>query len=169
MTTLILGLGTNLGDRGKMLSEAIRKIEEEVGNVSKVSSVYETEPWGFSSENLFLNVVLTCETKLEVSGVLGRILMIESIMGRLRTQERYTSRVIDIDILFFGDTVIDEAELKVPHPRLQERKFVLLPLNEIVPELIHPVLGLTISQLLVSCKDECVVKKIQSSPLSAKL
>src|SRR5512145_2793478 len=169
MTTLILGLGTNLGDRVKMLSEAVKKIDEEIGTISKISSVYETEPWGFSSENMFLNVVLICETKLEISGILGRILMIESLLGRLRTKERYTSRVIDIDILFFGDTIIDEAELKVPHPRLHERKFVLLPLNEIVPELIHPVLGKTISQLLVSCKDEGVVKKYQSIPLSAKL
>ena len=120
--------------------KAKKMIEESIGSVVSVSSVYETEPWGFESDNEFLNMVLCVETDLSPSGLLGRILMIESQLGRIRCENQYSSRNIDIDILLYNNEIVNEAALEIPHPRMHERRFVLVPLAEIAPELIHPVL-----------------------------
>lgn len=159
MKIVFLGIGTNLGDREGNLKEAMMQIEKNVGTILKSSSVYETEPWGFLSDNKFLNSVLKVESNLTPSGLLGAILMIEVLLGRVRSENQYSSRVIDIDVLLYGDQIIDEASFKVPHPRLHERKFVLIPLCEIEPGLIHPVLNKSISDLLSSCKDSGEVRK----------
>ena len=140
---VFLGIGTNLGDRESNLKKAIALIKENIGPVIKSSSVYETEPWGFQSNDYFLNMVLEVKTDLKPSGLLGRVLMIEASMGRLRNAEGYTSRLIDIDILFYGKRKFSGKALLIPHPKLHERKFVLIPLCEIAPEFIHPVLGKT--------------------------
>jgi 2-amino-4-hydroxy-6-hydroxymethyldihydropteridine diphosphokinase len=142
-----------MGDREANLSEAVSRIEENIGNILKSSSLFETEPWGFESESKFLNSAVEVETKLTPSGVLGAILMIEAQLGRVRSEKQYSSRVIDIDILFYDDLIMNEISLKIPHPLLHKRKFVLLPLNEIVPELVHPVLKKSIGSLLESCED----------------
>jgi len=160
MKKVFLGIGTNLGNRESNLEEAVARIEEYIGKVTRSSSVYETEPWGFQAEDEFLNMVVKVETKLTPSGLLGRILMIESLLGRVRSEKQYSSRVIDIDILLYEDLVIDEENLKIPHPLLHERKFVLVPLCEIEPELVHPVLNKSVATLLESCLDKSKVKKI---------
>ncbi|MCX6255599.1 MAG: 2-amino-4-hydroxy-6-hydroxymethyldihydropteridine diphosphokinase [Bacteroidia bacterium] len=168
MKRVFLGIGTNLGNRGNNLKEAVARIAENIGPVVKSSSVYETEPWGFRARDEFLNMVVMVETKLTPSGLLGRILMIEMLLGRARGEKQYTSRVIDIDILLYEDLIIDEKSLKIPHPLMHERKFVLVPLCEIKPEIVHPVLKETVASLLKSCKDKSRVL-LHSNPLSAKL
>lgn len=159
MKRVYLGLGTNLGSRLENLKQAIGKIEEHIGPVLKSSSVYETEPWGFRSENQFFNMAVEIETDLKPSGLLGRLLMIESILGRLREGREYKSRIIDLDILLYGKQVINKGDLKIPHPRLHERKFVLVPLCEIAPGMIHPVFEKTVAELLKECKDNSRVYK----------
>ena len=160
MKKVFLGIGTNLGERETNLKEAVTAIGKNIGTVLKCSSLYETEPWGFKSENQFLNIVVEAETKLTPSGVLGAILMIEAFMGRTRSEKQYSSRVIDIDILLYEDIVIDEISLKIPHPLMHKRRFVLVPLCEIAAELVHPVLKKNIATLLNLCEDKSDVWKI---------
>lgn len=154
MESVYLGIGSNLGDRESNLRNAVEKLGEYAGKILKVSSVYETEPWGFKSDEKFLNMVVELETSLKPSGLLGRLLMIESMMGRLREGKQYSSRIIDIDILFYGNLGCYTKALEIPHPKLHERKFVLAPLAEIVPDLVHPVLKKSITQLLSECSDK---------------
>jgi 2-amino-4-hydroxy-6-hydroxymethyldihydropteridine diphosphokinase len=160
MHKVFLGIGTNLGDRSANLREAVLSIGDVIGKVTVTSSVYETEPWGFEAEEQFYNMVVEAETALSPSGVLGAILMIEAHLGRLRTGEQYSSRSIDIDILFYNDIVMNEEALKIPHPHLHERKFVLVPLCEIASGLIHPVMNKTITELLGLCNDKSNIRKL---------
>lgn len=172
MKSVFLGIGTNLGDRAGNLQTALEKISEHIGTVIQHSSVYETEPWGFESKDKFLNMVVEVKTNLKPSGILGRLLMIESLLGRLREGKLYTSRIIDIDILLYDNKIIEKPALVIPHPRMHERKFVLVPLCEIAPELVHPKLGKDIKNLLKECRDKGKVKKkrrYHNNPLSAKL
>ena len=164
MKIVFLGIGTNLGNRELNLEQSIARIEEFIGPVLMTSSIYETEPWGFQTEDKFLNLVVKAETKLTPSGLLGRILMIESLLGRVRGPNRYSSRLIDIDILVYEEMIIDQESLKIPHPLLQERRFVLVPLCEIASEMIHPVLKKSFSLLLKICTDESNVKKWTAGP-----
>lgn len=159
MKKIFLGLGTNLGDREANFKKAVESIIENIGPVVLLSSVYETEPWGFRSEDLFLNMVAEIETNLKPSGLLGRILMIEANMGRLRDGKGYSSRIIDLDILLFGEKIIEKPGLVIPHPKLHERRFVLVPLCEIAPDLIHPVLKKDFKTLLKECKDNGKIRK----------
>jgi 2-amino-4-hydroxy-6-hydroxymethyldihydropteridine diphosphokinase len=153
MHKVFLGLGTNMGNREANLKETVALIEDNIGPILKVSPVFETEPWGFEADNNFLNVAVEVETSHTPPGVLGAILMIEAMLGRIRTETQYSSRIIDIDILFYDDLIMDEITLKIPHPLLYKRKFVLVPLNEIAPDFIHPVLKKSIGTLLNSCED----------------
>ena len=157
MEIAYLGIGTNQGDREKNLVRALALIEERVGRIIESSSVYETEPWGFESANLFLNMVVKVETKLNPFNLLGTIHDIEEELGRKRGKTRYVTRVMDIDILFYGDTVISTEELVIPHPLVPERKFVLVPMAEIAPAFVHPSLGKSISILLERCRDNSKV------------
>ena len=161
MNKVFLGLGTNLGDREANLRMAVESIIENIGPVVRSSSVYETEPWGFRTEDLFLNMVTEVETKLKPSGLLGRMLMIEANMGRLRSGKGYSSRIIDLDILLYGEKIMDSKSLVIPHPKLHERRFVLVPLCEIAPDLVHPVLKKDIKTLLKECRDIGEVRKIK--------
>lgn len=146
MNTVFLLLGSNMGDRAFFLTSAITEIEKQVGPVVKRSSVHQTRAWGKTDEPDYLNQVLEAETMLTAEAVLHTILGIEKQLGRER-KEKWGSRTIDIDILFYDDQVITEDDLVVPHPQLQNRKFTLEPLAEIAPDLVHPVLNLTIAQL----------------------
>jgi 2-amino-4-hydroxy-6-hydroxymethyldihydropteridine diphosphokinase len=157
-----LGLGTNLGDREENLKKAIVNISAFAGEVISFSQIYETEPWGFRSEDHFFNMVIQIKTNLKPVDLLKQLLKIEIQMGRARGTEKYSSRIIDIDILLYENEIINKPYLKVPHPMIQERKFVLVPLCDIAPGMIHPVLKKTFASLLKDCRDKSVVKKIKS-------
>jgi len=159
MKKVFLGLGTNMGDRAENLSKAVQCIEIDIGSVLKTSSIFETEPWGFHSEEQFLNMVVKVETELTPSELMEKILSIEALLGRKRKEKQYVSRIIDIDILLYEDQIIDAENLKIPHPLLHERKFVLEPLCEIEADLVHPVLGKTIKDMLEICQDNSKVQK----------
>jgi 2-amino-4-hydroxy-6-hydroxymethyldihydropteridine diphosphokinase len=162
MMITFLGIGTNLGNKELNLKEAVSRIEEFIGSVMRSSSVYVTEPWGFQTNDEFLNMVVKIETELIPSDLLEKIFMIESLHGRVRSERQYSSRVIDIDILLYGDLVIDENNLKIPHPLMHKRNFVLVPLCEIEGELVHPFLNKTVTSLLEACEDKSMVKKYSS-------
>lgn len=159
MNTVYLLIGGNLGNRKENFSRAISLINEQCGSLTKSSSVYETEAWGITDQPSFLNQALEIVTELNARQLMRKILKIEKIMGRLR-KEKLGPRVIDIDILLFENEIHDLRFLKVPHPELQNRRFVLVPLAEINPGLRHPILKKTIAQLLEECPDNLEVKKI---------
>lgn len=150
MAKAFIGMGTNLGKREANLREALRQLAPEV-KVVKESSVYETMPWGVTNQPPFLNMVIEGETKLEPEALLGALKGIEREMGR-RTTVRYGPRVIDLDILLYDDLVWDTTDLHIPHTRLAERRFVLVPLAEIAPKRIHPVFGKTMEDLLAQVR-----------------
>jgi len=154
-------LGSNQGNRLDLINQAIHKIEEGIGRVENTSSVYETEAWGFKSEQDFLNMVVEIRTELTAGDVLNEILGIEKELGRVRNSKVYASRLIDIDILFFDDEIVNESQLRIPHPRLHERMFTLKPMMEICPGKIHPVFHETVEQLVEKCDDELKVKMIK--------
>ena len=137
MHCVYLGLGSNLGDKHANFDKAIALINERVGEVVRQSSLIETEPWGFESENSFLNGVVLCETQLTPRQVLKTTQRIERELGRKKktgaapANRTYQDRLIDIDILLYDDLVVDEPDLKIPHPLMQQRDFVMIPLNEI--------------------------------------
>ena len=139
---IVLAFGSNLGDREEYILAAYRLLEEELGELIKKSSFIETSPWGFESENSFINSVAEFETKKTPFEALEICNKIEKELGRERNPEYigYQNRTIDIDILFYEDIVLDSPTLKIPHPLIAERDFVLIPLKEILPNLIHPVL-----------------------------
>jgi 2-amino-4-hydroxy-6-hydroxymethyldihydropteridine diphosphokinase len=153
-------LGGNLGDKQKVFSEARVRLNQQVGSITNQSAIYETEPWGFESEDIFWNQVLELSTALTPEEVLLQTQQIEQELGRIRKAIQYDSRIIDIDILFYGDQIIQTENLIVPHPRIQERKFALAPLNEIASELIHPVMKKSIQQMLEECTDPLKVEKV---------
>lgn len=146
MTQVYLSLGTNLGERLDNLATARAMLSPDV-RVEKLSSVYETAPWGYSDQANFYNQVLLGKTMLTPLRLLNKLKRIEKMMGREQTF-RYGPRVIDLDILFYESRIINTKRLQIPHPRLQERAFVLVPLVEIAPDFVHPQLGLTVQALL---------------------
>jgi len=152
-----LSLGSNLGDRAGQLREAIRRLAT-AGRVAAVSSFYETEPVEFKEQPWFLNCAMALETSLAPMQLMTALLGIEQEMGRRRTQEK-GPRTIDIDILLYGGEVVDSAEVTIPHPAMQERRFVLEPLAEIAPEARHPVLKKTVRELLAELPVGQAVRK----------
>ena len=159
MINVFLLLGSNLGNRQGYLQKAIDLIETELGTVAKKSSIYETEAWGKTDEPNYLNQVVQVNTTLSARQMLENILQIETQMGRVR-EEKWGSRIIDIDILFYGSDIINEPGLIVPHPELHNRRFTLEPLSEIAPDLEHPILKKSIFQLKIELKDNLIVKKL---------
>lgn len=155
MNTTYLLLGSNLDDRQGMIRKAVERINDRIGPVTGSSSVYESEPWGFESECSFLNQVVKVDTGLSPHELLEAILNIESKLGRKRDSrvERYSSRSIDIDILFYNEDIISENNLNIPHPRIPERMFTLLPLCELNPSMVHPVYQRTVKELMALCSD----------------
>jgi 2-amino-4-hydroxy-6-hydroxymethyldihydropteridine diphosphokinase len=154
-------LGSNLGNRSGFLKAAIKAIEKQCGIVLKKSSIYETEPWGVIQQPSYLNQVIEINTLLEPEQLLQVLLAIETQLGRIRTT-RFAERTIDIDILFINDSIIESTTLTVPHPAMSQRRFVLLPLHEIAPELIHPITRLSITEMLECCSDTLKVEKIEN-------
>lgn len=143
MAEVYLGLGTNLGDKEANLRAAVRAINEQIGKVISLSSFYATAPWGFASEHTFLNAVACVETLLSPIEVLHRTQEIERRLGRTEKSEGgvYHDRIIDIDLLLYNKVIMHTPELILPHPLMTERDFVMKPLVEIAPEVVHPVLG----------------------------
>ncbi len=152
-------LGSNLGNRSEILSRAEQEISVKIGEIRMYSSVYETKAWGFKAEQSFLNLVIQVDTELSAESVLKSIFKIEQGLGRARNSKGYASRAIDIDILFYDDEVIDDPLLQIPHPKLHERMFTLVPLMEIEPGKMHAKLQQTISDLFFQCTDQLEVKK----------
>ena len=174
-------LGSNRGEREMFISRALEMIETRVGKVRMKSGLYETDPWGFTDAVAFLNQVVEIDTMLEPENLLEQLLAIEVKLGRIRPFDgcgcsfpaspaeaepgiikapAYAGRTIDIDILFYGPRLVFTDRLMIPHPRLHERSFTLIPMNEIAPEFVHPLLKKTISVLLKECRDQAGVRAI---------
>jgi 2-amino-4-hydroxy-6-hydroxymethyldihydropteridine diphosphokinase len=158
MNKTYLLTGGNIGDREQYLAMAREWINPECGTITNASSLYETAAWGKTDQPAFLNQALEVHTSLNAKQLIKAILEIEKKMGRTR-REKYGPRLIDIDILFFNDEIYKTLTLEIPHPEMQNRRFVLLPLSEIAPAVIHPVFNKTVLQLLDKCPDELPVKK----------
>ncbi|HXB07073.1 MAG TPA: 2-amino-4-hydroxy-6-hydroxymethyldihydropteridine diphosphokinase [Puia sp.] len=159
MNISYLLIGGNEGDRTGTMAMARERIESVAGTIRSRSSLYETAPWGKTDQPDFLNQALILETGLDAPTLLQALLGIEAQMGR-RRGEKYGSRIIDIDILFFNDAIIHQPGLLIPHPEIQNRRFALAPLEEIAPAYIHPVLGVSVRELLINCTDPLAVKKL---------
>ncbi len=147
MNTVYLGIGSNLGDRRDNCRRAVEELNSRGLTVTRTSSQYETEPWGVREQPRFINMAVETRTELPPLEVLRVIKEIERDLGRRETR-RWGPRVVDIDILLYGDTVVDEPGLAIPHPHMHERGFVLKPLSEIAPDVLHPVLKKTVKELL---------------------
>lgn len=159
MNNAYLLIGGNVGDRQENLRQAVNAIDTSCGGqVVQQSAIYETAAWGKTDQQAFLNQALLLSTAFTPLHLLQQILQTEVLLGRVR-QERYGPRIIDIDILFFNDAIINEPALTIPHPEVQNRRFALVPLQEIAPGLVHPVLKKSIDQLLQECPDKLEVRK----------
>ncbi len=159
METVYLLLGSNLNEPEKQMAVAEKMIVKQIGKITRKSSLYKTAAWGLRDQPDFLNRVVICQTNLQPRKALQTILAIEKEMGRNRGRKN-APRIIDIDILFYGKEIINDQELRVPHPRIAERRFVLTPLNELSPMFKHPVLNKSINKLLKECNDPLDVKRI---------
>ncbi|UII29498.1 2-amino-4-hydroxy-6-hydroxymethyldihydropteridine diphosphokinase [Fulvivirga maritima] len=159
MEGIYLLLGSNLGDKKNMLEQARKLISHEIGTIIKASALYETAAWGKEDQPSFYNQVVEVKSTLSAADILSQIQKIETDLGRVRL-EKWGSRVIDIDILYYHDAVINDENLSVPHPGIPDRKFTLEPLVEIAPNYIHPVLKVSNQELLIKCSDSLDVKRI---------
>lgn len=156
-----LSLGSNMGNRLRYLELAVGMISYRVGKIHTLSSIYETPAWGFESE-AFFNLCLGLETTLSPEELLRELLAIEVLLGRKRSRQKgYTARTIDLDILFYDHKMIDSTNLQLPHPRIEERKFILTPLCEIADDLIHPSHNQSIRQLEINCPDQAIIERLE--------
>ncbi|KAA5537355.1 2-amino-4-hydroxy-6-hydroxymethyldihydropteridine diphosphokinase [Taibaiella lutea] len=162
MYSVFLLTGSNLGNREEQLAKAIRELEEHIGFIEQTSSVFETEAWGNEDLPAHLNQAVLIKTLLPPLDLLKSIHAIEAKLGRVR-QDKWGVRAIDIDIIYFEDKIIRLPELIVPHPLMQERNFVLAPLSEIAPDMLHPVFLVSNKQLLKQSKD-----KLKATPVTGK-
>lgn len=161
MGGIYLLLGSNIGDKRQHLSKAQKCISEQVGDIINYSSIYLSESWGLTDQPDFINRILEIEFINNPEILLKQLLSIEKSMGRERNN-KWTSRIIDIDILYFKDLILSEDNLQIPHPRIAERRFTLQPLTELAPDYIHPVLKKTNAQLLDLCSDPLKVQRLEN-------
>ncbi len=161
MNNVYLLIGGNMGERMANLAAARNRINIDCGRITASSSIYETEAWGYKEQPAFLNQALAIETSLEAEKLMEEILKIEMALGRKR-EIPLGPRIIDIDIIYFNDEIINSSNLTIPHPSMAQRKFVLLPLTEITPDYMHPILLKTNEVLLKECGDSSVVYKKSS-------
>ncbi len=156
----VLSLGSNVGDRLNYLTLSKTAIQNYLGSILLSSNIYETEPWGIDNQDSYLNQVVAVQTDRTPNDLLDKIHLIERELGRIR-RVHYGPRTIDIDILYYGERIIDIENLKIPHPHIQKRRFILVPLSEILPQIQHPLLKKTNQELLDMVKDEGKVTKWQ--------
>jgi 2-amino-4-hydroxy-6-hydroxymethyldihydropteridine diphosphokinase len=161
MHEIFLGIGGNIGDKKSNFKKTYINIEAGLGRITRRSSVYETPPWGFSAKENFWNQVLLIDSRLSPGELLTEIHKIEGLFRRINTEGKYKSREMDIDILYYDNIFLNTGDMIIPHPLIQQRLFVLVPLNEIAPGFKHPLLRLTSRQLLQDCKDESVIKRVE--------
>lgn len=159
MNEIFLITGGNIGNRKKNLETAAGLIQSEIGKIIRSSKIYVTDAWGITDQKSFYNQVHVVESNFSAKEVMENILKIEEEMGRVRTIKN-AARIIDIDILFFNDDIVNEQNLTIPHPEIINRRFVLSPLNEIASDMIHPVYKKNIHELLAMCKDELKAKPL---------
>jgi 2-amino-4-hydroxy-6-hydroxymethyldihydropteridine diphosphokinase len=161
MNKAYLSLGTNLGDKKSNILFAITQIDSKIGNITAKSHLYATAPWGFESKNEFFNMALTVDTCLEPFALLEELKKIENEAGRKKTTSNsYEDRLLDIDLLLYNDVIFQSELLEIPHPRLHLRKFVLIPLLDIAPQLVHPVFQKTMIILTEICPDTSILRRI---------
>ncbi|MBP6459929.1 MAG: 2-amino-4-hydroxy-6-hydroxymethyldihydropteridine diphosphokinase [Crocinitomicaceae bacterium] len=159
--TAYISLGSNIGNKTQNISLAINEIAKSIGEVLKKSSNYISEPWGFNSSEKFVNAAISIQTKYSPIELLKKLQLIEKKMGRIRSQQNgYADRIIDLDIIYFNNEIVTTIDLKIPHPNLHIRNFVLVPLNEIVPLYIDPSNNKTINELLENCSDEITIQRV---------
>jgi 2-amino-4-hydroxy-6-hydroxymethyldihydropteridine diphosphokinase len=163
MNIVYLILGGNIGNIQENLEKTRALIDKAIGAITKKSAIFITEPWGNTDQPDFYNQAIELYTSLEPSVLLTELLNIEKAAGRVRGEEKWAARTMDIDILFYDQQIIHEHHLKIPHPYMQERRFVLAPLAEIAPEFKHPVLKKSILQLLEECPDHSAIRKLEST------
>ncbi len=165
MAKVFILLGGNVGDKSKIFEQTRILLGQRIGSIDKMSSVYATQSWGFKSDP-FWNQAVILDSRLDPFEILKQAQDIESLLGRSKKTEwvensgSYEDRIIDIDLLFYDHFILNTPELTIPHPRIGERKFVLIPLNEIAPEKCHPVSGMKVQELLRVCPDQLEVKPI---------
>lgn len=158
MNIVFLQLGSNLGNRKLLLQDAVFAIENRVGYIVEKSRIYESTPWRVEGQENYLNQIVKVKTALIADDVLSTILDIEKKLGRIRI-EKWGQRLIDIDIIFYNDVIIETAQLCVPHKHMHERMFVLTPLQNIAPDMVHPKYNKTVEDLLQQCTDTQLVKE----------
>lgn len=163
--TLFLGLGGNTGDQPAIFSETLRLIASGVGKIGKISPVYASPPWGFESNDYFWNMAVEVDTEWSPIQVLETINGIEERFGRVRKPGVYLSRQMDIDILLYDQLIIESSALTIPHPLMTIRRFVLEPLARIAPQVIHPLSGNTILELLAACPDTSEIREVYDGSL----
>ncbi len=162
MNKAVISTGSNMGNRSENLILAQKLIGQFAGTIIQESKIYETSAWGATNQESFYNQVLVLETELNASDLMSKFLEIEAYMGRTRIK-KWEPRIMDIDILFFNDEVIQTPDLSIPHPLSQERRFVLVPLSELIPDFVHPVFNKTMNQLLEECSDAGNVTEVVSA------
>lgn len=163
MHRVFFEIGGNQGDKLNNISVAKELIDSEIGVIIEESKIFESPAWGFQSDMNFYNQVLLVETEFKVQEVLALLLSIEIRLGRVRSEKQFSSRTMDIDILFFDQEIINTDSLIVPHPRLHLRNFVLVPMNDIAPAFVHPVMNKSMSELLIECTDDSVCVALELS------